>query len=593
MKFPSFKEDEIKNFRLERNEDLIINSAKEESYLLNTHLNDIKTTINHFPSKSIITLMDTDNINLHDSSKIDKDLCENEKKKKQEPFAEINTSFNRQKNRRQSIYDPMQIRMSANQLESKHEESEQHEMDSLESLEIKKSRSLEIKKSRSLEKKKTRQSLQISSSIIEFNSLTTYTPAAKSPLNNEYQYADIENIILSFMLAAMYGILIKVVSNMISKACYIQSECDCSNESYPIKLWTLYLADHEAILMIIVLYKIAPETTNFGKNSVLGLIALNILMISVLAVIIPGNIEAYDYLKYGFLIFNPIFQFLLMSFYFYKTKLFRKFMLSYGFFWFLILFLFQILTILSTYLAKLGLMIEDSQKIFWNSFYGLVLISLYALVSRVLPRFLEHMQSNYSFHKYIIAIDLTYLSLIGLALGLMFNTRSGYWPFIFYLIVYLINSIEIQTAIISKAISHTIFFCKKKIYTQNQPILKIPIRSPASKLKAGRQIFFTFSIGLRLICIAISNQWTDYFQGYSSGCNFNIPHTSDITFAKVGILFLCDMFVNGMCYYINKKNGFINIKYEKSTKDLLLESLIYYFYGFIIETRMKSLLANA
>ena len=209
-----------------------------------------------------------------------------------------------------------------------------------------------------------------------------------------------------------------------------------------------------------------------------------------------------------------------------------------------------------------------------------------------MPKFLQQMQSNNSLHKFITAIDIAYLSLAGLALGLMFNTRIGYWPYIFYLIVYLMNSIEIQTGIITILFFQIIFLFKNKICRQSELFFSSPIRSLTSKLKGGRQIFFTFSIGLRLFIIALSKQWTDYFQGYSSGCNFNIPNTSDITLTKVGILFLCDMFVNGICYYINKRNGFVNIKYENPKRDLLLEAFIYYFYGFLVETRMKSLLAH-
>ena len=479
------------------------------------------------------------------------------------------------------MFNPMQTRMDTNQLVGNCGESEP-KMDILDSMDIQNLR---------ITKDIKRRAIKVSSSIIKFNSLLSYR-TEKFSLSNEYHYADIENITFSFMLAAMYGMLIKVVSNMISEGCFMQSECDCRANSYGIKLWTLYLADHEAILLIIVLYYIAPETGNYGRNCVLGLIAFNILIIVVLAANIPGDIEAYNFLKYSFVILNTILQFGLNIFYFYKAKIFWKFINNYGSLWFFFIFLFQVLTFLSPYLSKIGLMIKDSEMIFLNSFHGLILIGIYALFTILMPKFLQKMQLDYTFHKFITAIDITYLSLAGLALGLLFNTRIGYWPFIFYLIVYLMNSFEIQTGIITIVFFQLIFLFKKKICRQSQLVLSTSVRSLTSKLKGGRHIFFTFSIGLRLFIIALSKQWTDHFQGYSSGCNFNIPNTSDITFTKVGILFLCDMFINGICYYINKRNGFVNIRYENPKRDLLLEALLYYFYGFLIETRIKSLLAN-
>jgi len=174
---------------------------------------------------------------------------------------------------------------------------------------------------------------------------------------------------------------------------------------------------------------------------------------------------------------------------------------------------------------------------------------------------------------------------------IMFNTKIYFWPYVVFLVYYLLMSFNLQTNLVFKFASWLKHTLQKNVSNEDKGLWLGQQRKHCHKIAAGRKIFFTLIVGIKLFSLSVSQQWTDSFTGYTTDCFFGIPQDADLTLVKVAIFVGADFLIDAICFYVNKVNRFDNIIYCNSERAIVFDALMYYFYSFIIEFNVKKLLS--
>jgi len=201
-------------------------------------------------------------------------------------------------------------------------------------------------------------------------------------------------------------------------------------------------------------------------------------------------------------------------------------------------------------------------------------------------------EDEFKYRKISIIYDAMLNNYIGIFLGPLMNSPLNGWKFSYLLVNAMLESFNVQTFYISIGISRLQHILQKIKGGKDQKPWVTPVRQYHDMVKSGRRVRLLILYSMKLLVLAVSQQWQDSCLGFAKNCDLTIDDPTKITIVKVLIFIACDVVVALMAYAINRSNGFrYYIPLQKVTGRSIIEDFFIMqlnIYG--IEFYLKSMI---
>ena len=412
---------------------------------------------------------------------------------------------------------------------------------------------------------------QIIVDIADFNSTNNY-------------FSFMKYNIKAILIFLIYIILLRVLNDLVGRYCYSMVDCDCSDDSTIIKIWTIFIIQRNVCHFTYNVYLLMPELLKIFKSQLILQLIVSTMVLLTFGLILDGQSLYLPLLREIGYQLNTIFyvifviKFLGIS---YSNLKFAKNELI-------------MLVVPYTLLILTALFGREFQKNLENrGIYGslghnlvvFVIINGYVFWSfQHIPKLkVQKGEVGLVHDKHVAAYEYFSIPMLTYLIGLMFKGDDLGWNYYFYLIFYMIFSINLQTNLITNMIRTLYLSCSTKTKWN------INKRSVSNKIAAGRKIIFSMIIWINLLFYVIIQKWNDYHYNntqITQGCFMDISShiLIQLSMSKVFIFLAIDLIFDFGCYMYNKKTKFKNVIYLIPQRGVFVQGLSFYFTSFVVET---------
>ena len=386
-------------------------------------------------------------------------------------------------------------------------------------------------------------------------------------------------------------ILYKILQNMIGRYCFSKGNCDCSDNDIAIKIWTMVILQANLGSFIIVNYLVIPELLKESKFGMILQFNINFYILLFIGVFVDGQTQLYAEFRIvatvinAFVYWGFVYRFLKNGIHFrkfFKTQI-PILIVGMGFIFSITYFGQGMKNLLDKLGAINGLAVHTLCVV-------LIINSYKIWIFWIIPK-VEIMKGDQSllYDKHITIYEIFAIPLLAIKVGYMMQEIEINWNYYVYLVLFIFNSIELQTGVICislKKLHHKIINTNNKHYT-------VYDRSFSTKLAGGRKFVFTVIIFIKLATYMVAGEWTEHYNDNTKGCKMEIPDACyvQLSWEKIIIFTGLDIFIDILCFLYNIWTNFKNITYHIPQRSYFLQGFVYFFSSYLFELLVQKVLS--